>query len=192
MSLTATQPTQPEIIFLLTLISSLSYTIHLQHPTLLALIASATAAQSLTPDTSKPDLLTRRANSDFTVVPHNSIKYIPEKYCGVVEGNAIRGYEPYFYIASGSQSYPAVSATGQAGGELDNTCSSSRGCNDPSEGQTYVRGAWYKGQMRDGNRLQVEYFSNLPYNQELLFKSNPGEHMDMTEYDTVDEAVRKA
>lgn len=153
MSPTATQPTQPKIIFLLTLVSSLSYTIHLQRPTLLALIASATAAPSLTPDTSKPDLLTRRANSDFTVVPHNSIKYITEKYRGGVEGNAIRGYEPYLHIASGCQSYPAVSTTGQVGGELDNTGSSSGCCKDPSKGQTYVRGAWDKGQMRDGNRL---------------------------------------
>lgn len=47
-------------------------------------------------------------------------------------------------------------------------------------------------QMRDGNRLQVEYFTNFPTNHELQFKTSPGGDMAMIDYDTVNAAVKKA
>ena len=242
---------------------------HFHAPSLLLLVAGAAAA----PFAETESLLTKRANSDFSVVPHNSIKYIPESYRGGSEGNAIRRYEPYLHIAHGCQSYPAVSSTGQVGGGLQNSGSPSGGCNDPANGQTYVRGAWYKGryaimyswyfpkdqttaggangghrhdwenvviwidnrtcnpftssskhlliqlslaananprvfggaasghggykktanpQMRDGNRLQVEYFTNFPTNHELQFKTSPGGDHAMIDYDTVNADVRRA
>lgn len=46
--------------------------------------------------------------------------------------------------------------------------------------------------MRNGNRLQVEYFTNFPTNHELQFKTSPGWDHDMIDYDTVSPAIRKA
>ena len=46
--------------------------------------------------------------------------------------------------------------------------------------------------MRDGNRLQVEYFTSFPTNHELQFKTSGGGDHAMIDYDTVDPAVRKA
>ena len=241
---------------------------HFRAPSLLLLVAGAVAA----PFPETENLLTERANSDFSVVPHSSIRFIPESYRGGAEGNAIRRYEPYLHIAHGCQSYPAVSSTGQVGGGLQNSGGPSDGCNDPTNGQTYVRGAWYKGryaimyawyfpkdqitaglngghrhdwesvviwidnrtcnlftsssskplliqlslaananphvfggaasghggykktalpQMRDGNRLQVEYFTSFPTNHELQFKVSPGVDHAMIDYNTVNAAVRR-
>ena len=47
-------------------------------------------------------------------------------------------------------------------------------------------------QMRNGIRLQVEYFTNFPTNHELQFKTSPGGDMDMIDYATVNAAVKKA
>ena len=241
---------------------------HFHASSLLLLVAGAAAAPF-----ADESLLTKRANSDFTVVNHDSIKYIHESYRGGPEGDAIRRYEPYLHIAHGCQSYPAVSATGEVGGGLKNSGGASAACNDPANGQTYVRGAWYQGryaimyawyfpkdqissgggnfghrhdwenvviwidnrkciassslsklpliqlhlaananprvfggaasghgdykkttnpQMRDGNHLQVEYFTNFPTNHELQFKTSPGGQHDMIDYDTVSPAVRRA
>lgn len=112
-------------------------------PSLLFLAASAAAAPLAKPES----LLTRRANSDFDVVPHDSIKWIPNSIRTGTEGDAIRRYEPYLHIAHGCQSYPAVSATGQVGGGLSNSGSPSGGCDSAANGQTYTRGAWYNGRF---------------------------------------------
>lgn len=90
-------------------------------PSILFLAAGAAAA----PLTGSESLVTKRANSDFDVVPHDSIKWIPNNIRSGTEGDAIRRYEPYLHIAHGCQSYPAVSATGQVGGGLSNTGSPS-------------------------------------------------------------------
>lgn len=142
---------------------------HFQASTLLTLIAGATAAPFTDFESS---ILSKRANSDFQVVPHDSIKYIPENVRGGVEGNAIRRYEPYLHIASGCQSYPAVSATGQVGGGLDNTGSTSGGCNDPSNGQTYARGGWYQG------RYAIMYAFYMPKDQISDGGANGGHRHD--------------
>lgn len=46
--------------------------------------------------------------------------------------------------------------------------------------------------MRNGERLQVEYFTNFPTNHELQFKTSPGGDMAMIDYATVNAAVKKA
>jgi hypothetical protein len=112
-------------------------------PSLLFLAASAAAA----PLADSESLLTKRANSGFDVVPHDSIKWIPNSIRSGTEGDAIRRYEPYLHIAHGCQSYPAVSATGQVGGGLSNSGTPSGGCDSAANGQTYTRGAWYNGRF---------------------------------------------
>jgi hypothetical protein len=116
---------------------------HLQASSLLLLAAGAVAA----PLADVSTLLTKRANSDFDVVSHDSFKYVPNSIRSGTEGNAIRRYEPYLHIAHGCQSYPAVSATGQVGGGLQNSGSPSGGCNSAANGQTYTRAAWYNGRF---------------------------------------------
>lgn len=114
-----------------------------QGPSLLFLAASVVAAPLADPES----FLTKRANSDFDVVPHDSINWIPHSIRTGTEGDAIRRYEPYLHIAHGCQSYPAVSAIGQVGGGLSNSGSPSGGCDSAANGQTYTRGAWYNGRF---------------------------------------------
>ena len=142
---------------------------HFKGSTLLFLVAGAAAAPFADVES---NVIGKRANSDFQQVPHNSIKYIPENVRAGVEGNAIRRYEPYLHIASGCQSYPAVSITGQVGGGLDNTGSSSGGCNDPSNGQTYARGGWYQG------RYAIMYAFYFPKDQIADGPANGGHRHD--------------
>lgn len=142
---------------------------HFQGSTLLVLVAGAAAAPFAD---LKSSVIGKRANSDFQEVPHSSIKYIPENVRAGVEGNAIRRYEPYLHIASGCQSYSAVSVTGQVGGGLDNTGSSSGGCNDPSNGQTYARGGWYQ------DRYAIMYAFYMPKHQISDGGANGGHRHD--------------
>lgn len=145
------------------------FTMHFQASTILALIAGATARPAVSLAHPDATVLTKR---DFAVVPHSSIKYIPESFRGGAEGNAIRRYEPYLHIAHGCQSYPAVSATGQVGGGLDNTGSPSGGCNDPANGQTYVRGGWHNG------RYAIMYAWYFPKDQISAGGANGGHRHD--------------
>jgi hypothetical protein len=109
-------------------------------PLLLFLAASAAAAPLADPES----LLTKKAYSGFDVVPHDSIKWIPNSG---TEGDAIRRHEPYPQIAHGRQSYPAVSTTGQVGGGVSNSGGPSGGCDCAANGQTYTRDARYNGRF---------------------------------------------
>jgi len=46
--------------------------------------------------------------------------------------------------------------------------------------------------MRDGNRLQVEYYTTFPTNHELQFTASSGGDFDMIDYGTVNSAIKKA
>lgn len=46
--------------------------------------------------------------------------------------------------------------------------------------------------MRNGNRLQVEYYTNWPTNHELQFKTSPGSDHAMIDYDSLDKPARDA
>lgn len=42
-----------------------------------------------------------------------------------------------------------------------------------------------------GDRVQVEYFTNFPYNHELQFKSSPGRDLALVAWDSLPEAARR-
>lgn len=129
-------------------------------------LAGSTAAA---PTTGASTLLSKR---QFSTVPHDSIAFIPESYRGGAEGNAIKRFEPYLHIAHGCASYPAVSASGQVGGGLQNSGGPSSGCNDGRNGQTYVRGAFHNG------RYAIMYAWYFPKDQISAGGANGGHRHD--------------
>ncbi|KAL1582221.1 hypothetical protein WHR41_09071 [Cladosporium halotolerans] len=129
-------------------------------------LAGSTAAA---PTTDASTLLSKR---QFSTVPHDSIAFIPESYRGGAEGNAIKRFEPYLHIAHGCASYPAVSASGQVGGGLQNSGGPSSGCNDGRNGQTYVRGAFHNG------RYAIMYAWYFPKDQISAGGANGGHRHD--------------
>ncbi|GAB7329382.1 hypothetical protein MBLNU13_g01167t1 [Cladosporium sp. NU13] len=184
---------------------------YVQASTLLALIAGATAAPFADFESS---VLSKRANSDFQIVPHNSIKYIPENVRAGVEGNAIRRNGQTYARGGWYQGRYAImyafymqkdqiSDGGANGGHRHDWENVVIWIDNPANANPRVFGAAASGhggykkttgvpQMRNGQRLQVEYFTNFPTNHELQFKTSPGGDMDMIDYATVNDAVKKA
>ncbi|KAF1967178.1 NPP1-domain-containing protein [Bimuria novae-zelandiae CBS 107.79] len=74
-------------------------------------------------------------------VPHDSITPLAENVPNDAIGNAVKKFAPFLHIAHGCQSYPAVDASGNTSGGLQDTGSSTGGCRDETKGQTYVRTA---------------------------------------------------
>ncbi|OHE93840.1 necrosis inducing protein [Colletotrichum orchidophilum] len=97
------------------------------------------------------------------VVAHDSLSPLPTRVQNNGIGKSIVRFNPLLHIAHGCQPYPAVNDAGDTrwapirslqgytrlmlgtSGGLSPTGTSSGGCRDTSKGQTYARGAWYRG-----------------------------------------------
>lgn len=145
------------------------------HFNLIALLAAASCVAAI-PVSPQEDFTLNNATLDkrqyLQVVPHNSLRFIPERVRGGVEGRAMLRYEPYLHIAHGCRSYPAVSQSGQVSGGLQASGTPSGGCNDGRNGQTYVRGTWYQG------RYAIMYSWYFPKDQVASGSINGGHRHD--------------
>jgi hypothetical protein len=137
--------------------------------TLFAAVCYAVAAPSPTSDALEQQ---QQLDKREVVVNHDSLFPIAQSVRAGAEGNAILRYEPFLHIASGCQSYTAVDAKGDVSGGLDNTGSMTGGCADTTRGQTYARGAKYKG------RYAIMYAWYFPKDQIVDGGGNAGHRHD--------------
>ncbi|KAK1497436.1 necrosis- and ethylene-inducing protein [Colletotrichum cuscutae] len=99
---------------------------------ILALAAAVAAAPT--------ELLQSRA-----VVAHDSISPVAQRIQTGGLGKVIETFNPLLHIAHGCQPYPAVADNGDTSGGLQDTGSSTGGCRDQSQGQTYARAGTVDG-----------------------------------------------